>query len=128
MPTRRTQSHMLADENNPSTSPNSSDTPIRKRNSSPRRPGSLPDIDFQLSKRLAICGTHAQQLPLHLSVLRYFCRFLEYTGHGVPWFIVSIWKIAIAVRPDHIEFWSNMILGGYCLRRLREAEILSTVK
>ncbi|GAU90141.1 hypothetical protein RvY_02605 [Ramazzottius varieornatus] len=109
MSKRRTP--VLADGAENSTLSSSPTPPAEKSPSTPARFASLADKDYRLSKFLAICGSHSQRLPFHLSVLRYVCKLLEYSGHGVPWFILAIAKVSVAIRPDHIEFWSNMILA-----------------
>ncbi|OQV15327.1 hypothetical protein BV898_10553 [Hypsibius exemplaris] len=63
--------------------------------------------DFELSKRLAYCGPI--DLPHHFVVLRWLCRLLEHSGHGLPWFVVTIAQTSVAIRWDAVEFWTNMV-------------------
>ena len=68
------------------------------------------DRDIAFSKRLAYCG-HPVDFTKHHTALRFLCRVLEYSGHGVPWFVVCIAKVATAIPSDSIHFWTNMVYG-----------------
>ncbi|XP_055345930.1 polyisoprenoid diphosphate/phosphate phosphohydrolase PLPP6-like [Paramacrobiotus metropolitanus] len=63
--------------------------------------------DFALSKRLAYCGQ-----PVGLSkpflLLRVLCRILEYSGHGVPWFLIAAIKVTTAIPAESVQFWTNL--------------------
>lgn len=93
------------------------DSAVTPRNSSlPVDPGTklfrssyLHGKDFALSKRLALCGPI--DLPHHFVLLRWICRLLEYSGHGVPWFALTVAQTSVAIRWEAVQFWTNMVLG-----------------
>jgi hypothetical protein len=65
--------------------------------------------DFAWSKKMAFCAP--LDLPRHFVVLRWICRLLEYSGHGVPWFIITIAQVSVSIRWEAVEFWTNMVWG-----------------
>ena len=69
--------------------------------------GTLLETDEQYTKILAVCADESSSL----GKLRPLMVLLEYSCHGVPWFIVTSVLLLSVHLPWHVELLVNLLWG-----------------
>lgn len=97
--------------------PKSKSHVVRTHRVSTRRE-QLLQHDVVFSRKLAYCGHPATSTSTWSSFFaRLTCKLLEFSGHGVPWFLFAGSQVMTAIRRENIEFWTNVFYGTVLMRK-----------